>query len=235
MIQLTTPSHGPTPPHNPRYHCNLVTVTDLPFKIILQWLQCSLVFPCCAVFMLALVSVSVSSDACCQVPCPGSGPSLLTMYSTAHSLRRVGVTVPPSSSPLLPFPPPLCLAQSSVWLDTSHLHIYRAKPPPLAFTAPLLPLHLFLAADNLIFTPAAFLCLPFPIPPSPHYLFMFFVDFMVFSRVSYSISLSVQFIVLLAKRVGGTASMLLLTGVPRLHCCETFWEHQSFQHLQPGR
>jgi hypothetical protein len=23
MIQLTTPSHGPTPPHSPRYHCNL--------------------------------------------------------------------------------------------------------------------------------------------------------------------------------------------------------------------
>jgi hypothetical protein len=143
MIQLTTPSHGPTPPHNPRYHCNLVTVTDLPFKIILQWLQCSLVFPCCAVFMLALVSVSVSSDACCQVPCPGSGPSLLTMYSTAHSLRRVGVTVPLILIPTTPFSPTsvpgseLSVARHftspyiSSQTSTPRIHSTPSSPPPV--------------------------------------------------------------------------------------------------------
>jgi hypothetical protein len=87
MIQLTTPSHGPTPPHSPRYHCNLVTVTDLPFKIILQWLQCSLVFPCCAVFMPALVSVSVSSMLLAK--CPGLAAVLPCLLCTAPSIPCV--------------------------------------------------------------------------------------------------------------------------------------------------
>jgi hypothetical protein len=172
MIQLTTPSHGPSPPHSPRYHCNLVTVTDLPFKIILQWLQCSLVFPCCAVFMLACVCERLLR---CLLPSALSWPRSVPAYYVQHRpfLASCQCNPFPHPEPTSPFSPTSVPGSELRCGSTLHISIHIEPnlhplhtqhpffPSPCSWqqtiSSPHRPLSFTSPSPSLLF-PITFLC-----------------------------------------------------------------------------